>query len=407
MVQITKEVKTGYNLFGTPDDFPAIMKKVVIDDGTGSKSENCDALRRQLKELKETNDAYAANAADKYKNKSMFQKSSNTVDSPVMLISFVIFVILFIIYSVYYFFLTQASSIYTDSIDGLMKSIMEDEPLVDYIKTNTNAYQSTKTTMIMDKLILFACMSLVMIFIQSLWITGPFMLNAEKNTNVYSIIVSCSLFIVGGTFILLEIAPYLNEIFENTIGYAFISTFMGFFENIPILNMLNINNPKSWTDPINKIFKSTGLDKDTGRYKDGGNIVPFDFMITTMSLGNFRYLFKKFSLNKPKSVPIAEGLDQKGGLEQNRGLSQKGDEEITETMKFFTEFDLSKILNGDDANMKETKNEQTKQSIMDVQNIAKYIMKKNVVGHFVWIYFACLISTFSAMKGYSVYVPNQ
>ena len=395
MVQITKEVKTGYNLFGTPDDFPAIMKKVVTDDGTGCKSENCDALRKQLKELKETNDAYAANADDKYKNKSMFQKSSNTVDSPVILISFVIFVILFIIYSVYYFFLTQASSIYTESIDGLMKSIMEDEPLLDYIKTNTNAYQSTKTTMIMGKLILFACISLVMIFIQSLWITGPFMLNAEKNTNVYSIIVSCSLFIVGGTFILLEIAPYLNEIFENTIGYAFISTFMGFFENIPFLNMLNINNPKSWSDPINKIFKSTGLDKDTGRYKDGGNIVPFDFMITTMSLGNFRYLFKKFSLNKPKSVPISEGLDQ------------KGDEEITETMKFFTEFDLSKILNDDDANMKETKNEQNKQSIMDVQNIAKYIMKKNVVGHFVWIYFACLISTFSAMKGYSVYVPNQ
>ena len=402
MVQTTKEVNTGYNLFGTPDDFPAIMKTVVTNDGSGSGSDNCDALRRQLKELKETHDAYAANAAnaanaaDKYKNKSMFQKSSNTVDSPVILISFVIFVILFIIYSVYYFFLTKASSIYTESIDGLMKSIMEHEPLVDYIKTNTNAYQSTKTTMIMGKLILFACISLVMIFIQSLWITGPFMLNAEKNTNVYSIIVSCSLFIVGGTFILLEIAPYLNEIFENTIGYAFISTFMGFFENIPFLNMLNINNPKSWSDPINKIFKSTGLDKDTGRYKDGGNIVPFDFMITTMSLGNFRYLFKKFSLNKS----IAE-------LDQKVGLDQKEDDEITETMKFFTDFNLSKILNGDDANTKKTKNDQNKQSIMDVQNIAKYIMKKNVVGHFVWIYFACLISTFSAMKGYSVYVPNQ
>lgn len=186
-----------------------------------------------------------------------------------------------------------------------------------------------------SKLLLFILLSLTIPWV--ILLVYHYIFNGETDNykSVISIIYVCFFSIISTTFILLEFAPYLVNIFENTLGYLFLF--------IPIINWNN--KIKVFSEMFNQ-QQPIDQQQNTNQSIDKNN--SYAFLITTMSLFNIDSVINNLSNNQIK-LKISD----------------------------------------------------------DNKNIIKeLVLLKHSVGHFVWIYFASLICTFTSIKAFAKYLPT-
>ena len=174
---------------------------------------------------------------------------------------------------------------------------------------------------------------------------GIFGGNSDNNLLVYGIICACFFSIVLITFILLELVPYLVNIFENTLGYLYIRN-----RKIIKSELFNIQSIQD----CNGIFITDCSNNPLPKPNEPDiNAVSYDFLFTLMNIFNMNSFLKQ---------------------------GQVQDNEFNPTFNF--------SINPDN---------------VDSQKpiIANLLYLKHSVGHFVWIYFASLICTFTSIKSFT------
>lgn len=237
-----------------------------------------------------------------------------SVDPPVLIISFFIFILLLFVCYIPFKFLFDSSVI---------------QFVTDIISPNIllTIYQHMLGSKFILFILVFLTITLTILFIVYRLILGG---SPQHYKNVYGCISVCFFTTVFITFILLELFPYLVTIFENTIGYLWICS-----------------RPYSHVSDFNNLF-----DQNT-KYPDGYEI-SYKFLITLMSLYNMNHVLDDFK----------------------HTLTQ------TEINKIFIKPD----------------------SIPDNKKISELCFLKYSTGHFVWIYFASLVCTFTSIKAFSKYL---
>ena len=272
-------------------------------------------------------------------------------DSPILLISIFVWIIVFICYLCFQKWL-NSTIIHSMDISGFIKYITPNNTDADFEPWNTKTSLEILKNVRFGKFILFI---LIFIFITlfTLFIVYNLILggNSENNPKVYGIICSCFFSIVLTTFALLEFVPYLVDIFENTLGYLYITTTRivdtSFFNNKCIGSEFNIS---------------------------GENNVSYNFLISIMSLFNMNNFIKQLY----DTTATATATDT--ATDTNKTFS----------IKFTTDH----------------KEDDTAVVVTKLERLAHLIFLKHSVGHFVWIYFASLICVFTSIQGFSYYIHN-
>jgi hypothetical protein len=239
-----------------------------------------------------------------------FPKQS-TIDPPILIISSAIFIGLAICYGIFkYIIYHWLIRPYT-----LSESINDTFPLF--------------KNLILSKFILlilvFVVITLIILFFVYKLLLGG---SSDNYSNVYGCIAVCFLTTVFITFILLEIFPYLVNIFENTLGYLWLCS-LGYTSSM-------------------KMFNELFTEQSSGQLNDQSTDQSYHFLITVMSLFNMKTVLEDF-----KSQRHTFKLNDKS---------------------------------------------------VDYDTISRLLFVKHSMGHFVWIYFASLVCTFTSIKAFSKYL---
>lgn len=243
-----------------------------------------------------------------------FPKQS-TIDPPILIISSAIFIGLAICYGIFkYIIYHWLIKPYTLSI-----SIIDTFPL----------YKNIILSKFILLMLVFVVITLIILFFVYKLVLGG---SNDNYSNVYGCIAICFLTTVFITFILLEIFPYLVNIFENTLGYLWLCS-PGYTSSMKIFNEL-------FTEQSNdQSANSQSTDKPNQSYH---------FLITVMSLFNMKTVLEDFKTQRHT-------------------------------------FKLNDTL-------------------VDYDTISRLLFVKHSMGHFVWIYFASLVCTFTSIKAFSKYL---
>ena len=224
-----------------------------------------------------------------------------------------------------------------------------------FLNNSKDKPKNVYLNMLGNKFILFILVFLsltlsLLFFVYRLILRG----SPEHYTNVYGCISVCFFTTVFLTFILLEIFPYLVTIFENTIGYLWICS-----------------RPISDINMFNQLFSQSIINTNALGESDEKYNISYKFLITLMSLYNIEDVLTDF-----RKQPNTDGNATSGG----GGLNAMH--------KIFIKTDSM-----DDAKKNDITNK-----------IANLCFIKYSTGHFVWIYFASLICTFTSIKAFSQYL---
>ena len=221
--------------------------------------------------------------------------------------------------------------------------------------TNLNILKNLRFGKFILFILIFLFITLFTLFIvYNLLLEG----NTANNPKVYGIICSCFFSIVLTTFALLEFVPYLVDIFENTLGYLYITT-------TRTIDTSFFNN-----NCIGKESLPENLLPDE-------NNVSYQFLITIMSLFNMNNFIKQLCDNNQQPKPDTSN-------------------ETNQELKFF--------INFNNTNNDVTSNGTASTTESKIKRLIHLVFLKHSVGHFVWIYFASLICVFTSIKGFSQYI---
>ena len=252
-----------------------------------------------------------------------------SVNSPVLIISLFTFIILAILYASLFIF--SDLLIPTTILQDLLEFFTKPNPEVFKTK-NSETYISIMQNLRLIKISLFILVFICITLFQYIGVYY-FLLGGDLSYSkqIYGVIAACFFCTIFVTFVMVEMSPYLVEIFENTVGYGFLCLF---FPNSISTNLkIQIDGQPS----PNKCS---------------------DFLLTTMSLTNMNQVIYT--------------------------LCEKPD-----TMNFSMNFNQSE--------------NEVPTPVNRLRTIYNLILRKHAIGHFVWIYIACLISTFSMIKA----IPNS
>lgn len=207
--------------------------------------------------------------------------------------------------------------------------------------TQLTIYQRMLGSKFVLFLLVFLTLTLTILFgVYKLILRG----SPEHYSSVYACISVCFFTTVFITFLLLEFFPYLVNIFENTIGYLWICI-----------------RPISDINVFNDLFGQNIITTIEDKYE-----VSYKFLITLMSLYNMDTIIDDFS----KPITDSDSLESTGdGMKNNN--------------KFFIKNPITTEIK---------------------KQIANLCFIKYSSGHFVWIYFASLICTFTSIKAFSKYL---
>ena len=208
--------------------------------------------------------------------------------------------------------------------------------IYDLVKTS-EVLSSIMTRLQFSKLLLFILMLLTVPWVILLVYHYIFDGAIGNYKSVLAIIYVCFFSIISTTFVLLELAPYLVDIFENTLGYLFLF--------IPYLN---------WNNKIIMFSKMFEQVAPVAVPTDTNNNNSYAFLITTISL-----------LNMEKAIESLKALTI--GIKLDPAIDANAD---------------------------------------NYKTIKELVLLKHSVGHFVWIYFATLICTFTSIKAFAKYLPT-
>ena len=273
------------------------------------------------------------------------KKSKNqSVNSPILLISCILFIVLFICYGLlFYSSVSVISDIKIQDVLDLITSHTNEE---DFKSENTNFICKFINNIRIKKFYLFIITFIAISLVQLVGIYNIILGgDLSYTSHIYGIISACFFSTVLPTFIMLECVPYLVEIFENTLGY-------GIFSLI---------------DPLLGIGSKI---KDNLQIHIGGNLTNTDngnFILTTMNMYNVIHVIHKL---------------------------------VTSSFNFSIVFDK---LSQEEQDQKKNDNKNYRTNKERLRYIYDIILQKHGIGHFIWVYFACLISTFSLIKA----IPNS
>lgn len=186
----------------------------------------------------------------------------------------------------------------------------------------------------------------VLFFIYNLMFDG----DTANNLIVTGIICMCFFTIMGTTFGLLELAHLLNgapdlvNIFENTLGYFYLFLPINFLKKD--MDIHKFSEMFETVVPVGSQGGSQPVDPAVNTNHS------YAFLITTISL-----------LNTDTTIAALRGLTSNFKLRTNQ---QNDDNKIIKDLVFL----------------------------------------KYSVGHFVWVYFASLICTFTSIKAFAQYLPS-
>jgi hypothetical protein len=277
------------------------------------------------------------------KNHSKSNKSQS-VNSPILLISCILFIVLFNCYGVLF---NSSSSVISDikikEVIDLIKSNGNED---DFKSKNTNYICKFINNIRIKKFYLFIITFIAISLVQLVGIYNIILGgDLSYSSHIYGIISACFFSTVLPTFIMLECVPYLVEIFENTVGY-------GIFSLIDPLLRIGSNIKNNLQIHIGGKLTNT----------DNGN-----FILTTLNMYNV--------------IHVIHNL-------------------VKSSFNFSIVFDR---LTEEEQNAKKEKDENYKTNEERLRYIYDIIVQKHGIGHFIWVYFACLISTFSLIKA----IPNS
>jgi len=279
-------------------------------------------------------------------NKPNPNKPNQSVNSPILLISLILFITLIIPYVALFY--SSDSVITLENITALLPFFINTST-PDFAKSNTNIFVELMGKLRLNKFYLFIAVLLLITIIQ-LYVIYGFILGGDisYSKQVYGIISACFFSTVFVTFILIEAFPYLVEIFENTIGYGvlcLINPLMGDSSNIQNNLQIYLDKNKTTTDNC-------------------------DFLLTSMNIFNMNNVIYNWC--------------------------RPADPTAVQTFNFSMKFSDADEEKTNSSDPKYIKNNHR------LRRIYNMVLGKHMMGHFVWIYFASLVSTFSMIKA----LPN-
>lgn len=296
--------------------------------------------------------------------------------SPILLISIIIYGALLLCY-VCFNILFNKTIIDSIDIKTLFTTYLSGTNGTDDFNTwNNSTLLNILSKLRIGKFVLFI---LVFIVVTLILLFGVYDLlmggKSENYSKVYGIISVCFFSTVFTTFILLELVPYLVDIFENTLGYLYICTTRTIDTSIFNNNCL-------------------GSEPENGDNEPADNQISYKFLITIMSLFNMNTFIKKMVDNSSQPTAVIDESLHSTELPINAlptPLQKGGD--VGDTMpshksKFYIQFN----------------NKELSDKIKKIENFANLVLLKHNVGHFVWIYFASLVCTFTSIKAFSQYL---
>ena len=182
--------------------------------------------------------------------------------------------------------------------------------------------------------------------------------SASKTTAI------CIFGIVGGTFLLMN-SNFFVKIFENTVGYGWIQTMAG--KDVEhVMNLLIEHNT----------FKNPSILPDTK--------IDLGFLLSIFSIDNFVNM-----LNDIKDEAKQNKYDF--GLRDNDSMKAKFD-------NLYCNDRESTYLNSIQYELEHPTSNTTNITGIVVNDLAKFVIQKNTIGHLCWIYFAGIVSTVVSMK---------
>jgi len=312
-----------------------------------------------------------------------------SVDPPVLIISILIFAVLI---SLCYFPFKLL-------FDSTIIQLFADTVISPNIQLTI--YQRMLGSKFVLFLLVFLTLTLTILFGVYKLILGG---SPEHYSSAYACISVCFFTTVFVTFLLLEFFPYLVNIFENTIGYLWICI-------RPKIGKVTFN-----MDEFNKLF-----DQNIVTLNDKYD-VSYKFLITLMSLYNMDNVIKDFSQALDMSTST-EASDTEGSASSEASTEPTTDS--TESTADSTEPTNKPTVAAVVASTAPTNTpnaastEPTKKGGGTTNNkffiktpvsatikkqIANLCFIKHSTGHFVWIYFASLICTFTSIKAFSKYL---
>lgn len=163
-------------------------------------------------------------------------------------------------------------------------------------------------------------------------------------TRIFFIASLCFWFIAGSTYLTLSLLPGLVEIFENTVGYYYISYFP-----------FNMVGQRSLNDMM-KLFKSKHYPSFD---------LPYDVLITKFDIKNFNELYNGIQKRQPKQVNPIKG----GGVVES---TESAIDPIT--LDFYIQ-----LNNGES-------------ELTVKENLYRLVKTKHDIGHMTWMYLSSTAS---------------
>jgi len=286
-----------------------------------NKQSNKNAIMERNKPIDKPSDKLPDKPTDKPSDKPPDQDiqvefpKQSTIDPPIIIISSAIFIGLAICYGIFkYIIYHWLIRPYT-----LSDSIIDTFPL----------YKNLILSKFILFILVFVVITLIILFFVYKLVLGG---SNDNYSNVYGCIAVCFLTTVFITFILLEIFPYLVNIFENTLGYLWLCS-LGYTGSMKIFN---------------ELFTEQSTNDQSANSQSTKPKQSYHFLITVMSLFNMKTVLEDFKTQR-----------------HTFKLNDKS---------------------------------------VDYDTISRLLFVKHSMGHFVWIYFASLVCTFTSIKAFSKYL---